>query len=146
MKSVAIRSSQQAESNAGAIRAEISVGPGGSTSGTSQVIPAIIGSADPAAGSTVNEYKTSLQLPGSHLGIHLAATHLLVIKHCLMYLESMKLSGVPEPVWPQGSSVMFCLFLCCNPKLRKQFGNSTTDMCMTVAITTEPPSCHTSDP
>ena len=58
--------------------------------------------ADPAAGSTVNEYKTSLQLPGSHLGIHRAATHLLVIKHCLMYLESMKLSGVPEPVWPQG--------------------------------------------
>ena len=51
--------------------------------------------ADPATGSTINEYKTSLQLPGSHLGIHLAATHLLVIKHCLMYHESMKLSGVP---------------------------------------------------
>ena len=58
--------------------------------------------ADPAAGSTINEYKTSLQLPGSHLGIHLAATHLLVIKQCLMYHESMKLSGVLVPVWPQG--------------------------------------------
>ena len=58
--------------------------------------------ADPAAGSTINVYKTSLQLPGSHLGIHLAATHLLVIKHCLMYRESMKLAGVPVPVWPQG--------------------------------------------
>ena len=48
----------------------------------------------------------------THLGIHLAATHLLVIKHCLVYLESMKLSGIPKPVWPQGSSVMFCVCLC----------------------------------
>ena len=38
----------------------------------------------------------------THLGIHLAATNPLVIKHCLMYHESMKLSGVPVPVWPQG--------------------------------------------
>ena len=53
----------------------------------------VLARADPAAGSTVNEYKTSLQLPGSHLVIHLAATDLLFIKPCLMYLESMKLSG-----------------------------------------------------
>ena len=43
----------------------------------------------------------------THLGIHLAATHLLVIKHCLMYHESMKLSGVPAPVCPQGF-VVYC--------------------------------------
>ena len=30
----------------------------------------------------------------THLGIHLAATNPLVIKHCLMYHDSMKLSGV----------------------------------------------------
>ena len=63
----------------------------------------VLARADPAAGSTVNEYKTSLQLPGTHLVIHLAATHqLMIIKHCLMYHESIKLSGVPVPVWPQG--------------------------------------------
>ena len=53
----------------------------------------VLARADIAAGSTVNEYKTCLQLPGSHLVIHLAATDLLFIKPCLMYLESMKLSG-----------------------------------------------------
>ena len=62
----------------------------------------VLARADPAAGSTVNEYKTSLQLRGTHLGIHRAATHQLFIKHCLMYHESMKLSGVPVPVRPLG--------------------------------------------
>ena len=38
----------------------------------------------------------------THLVIHRAATHQLFIKHCLMYHESIKLSGVPVPVWPQG--------------------------------------------
>ena len=61
--------------------------------------------ANPAAGSTVNEYKTSLQIPGTHFGIHRAATHQLFIKHCLMCHESMKLEGVPVPVWPQGSAL-----------------------------------------
>ena len=50
--------------------------------------------ADPAAGSTINEYKSSLQLPGSHLSIHLAATHLLVIKHCLMHLWKINFQEV----------------------------------------------------
>ena len=62
----------------------------------------VLARADLAAGSTVNEYKTSLQLPGTHLVIHRAATQQLFIKHCLMYHESIKLSGVPVPVWPQG--------------------------------------------
>ena len=59
----------------------------------------VLARADPDAGSTVNEYKTTLQLPGTH---HRAATHQLFIKHYLMYHESIKLSGVPVPVWPQG--------------------------------------------
>ena len=73
--------------------------------------------ANPATGSTVNEYKTSLQLPGTHLGIHRAATHQLFIKHCVMYHKSMRLSGVPVPVWPQGSSCMLSRFLCCTRQL-----------------------------
>ena len=49
----------------------------------------------------------------THLGIHRAGTHLLFIKHSLMYLESMKLSGVPGPIGTQGcfQSSAFCL--CC---------------------------------
>ena len=76
----------------------------------SKQIRQVLARADPAAGSTINEYKTSLQLAGSHLGIHLAAIHLLIIMHCcLMYHESMKLSGVPVPVWPPG----FCCVVYC---------------------------------
>ena len=48
----------------------------------------VLARADPAAGS-VNEYKTSLQLPGTHLVIHRAAIHQFFIKHCLMYHESI---------------------------------------------------------
>ena len=54
----------------------------------------VLARADPAAGSTINEYKTSLQLPGSHLGIHRAATNPLVIKHCLMYLWKVNFQEV----------------------------------------------------
>ena len=71
------------ESNAGTDVTAISFGPVGSTTGTNQIIPAettysLAGTCtgNPAAGSTINEYKTSLQLPGTHLGIHRAATHL----------------------------------------------------------------------
>ena len=67
--------------------------------------------ADPAAGSAVNEYKTSLQLPGTHLGIHRAATHRLFIKHSLLYLESMKLSAVPGPIRTQGCLIIMILSL-----------------------------------
>ena len=91
-------------------------GAGDITSDVNHRIPAFIVSdltgictGNLAAGSTVNEYKSSLQLPGTHLGIHRAATHLLFIKHSLMYLESMKLSGVPGPIGTQGLFSIICI-------------------------------------
>ena len=94
-------------------------GAGDITSDVNQQIPAFIVSdltgicTGPAAGSTVNEYKSSLQLPGTHLGIHRAATYPLFIKHSLMYLESMKLSGVPGPIRTQGFFQSSAICLCC---------------------------------
>ena len=93
------------KSDAGTIRADRLFGAGDTTSGVNQKIP------DPAAGSAVNEYKTSLQLPGTHLGIHRAATHRLFIKHSLLYLESMKLSAVPGPIRTQGCLIIMILSL-----------------------------------
>ena len=113
MKSGTKKPSRQMKSDAGTIRVEISFGAGGTTSGTNHCIPAFIASnlagtrtGKSRAGSTVNEYETSLQLPGTHLGIHRAATHQLFIKHCLMYHESVKLSGVPGPNRTPGWLVM----------------------------------------
>ena len=95
MKPVTSKTSQPNKSNAGTIRAGILFGPGGSTSGANPQDPCLyrnwsgrymhgLTPLQVASGSTINEYKTSLQLPGSHLGIHRAATHLLFIKPCLM--------------------------------------------------------------
>ena len=41
--------------------------------------------ANPAAGSTVNEYKTSLQLPGTHLGLrHPSRSHSSIVYQALL--------------------------------------------------------------
>ena len=58
--------------------------------------------ADPAAGSTTNEYKTSLQLPGSHLGIHHAATHLVLDQPSWTSSLEDQLPRVPGPIRAPG--------------------------------------------
>ena len=109
MKSAAIRSSRQSESNAGTIRAEISLDlavplrePVKLSLPLSCQAWQVHARADPAAGSTVNEYKTSLQLPGSHLGIHLAATHPVLDQPGWTSSLEDQLPGVPGPIRSQG--------------------------------------------
>ena len=59
--------------------------------------------ADPAAGSTLNGYKTSLQLPGSHLGIHRAASHLVLDQPG--WTSSLEDQLATGPIGTPGSSV-----------------------------------------